>query len=81
MREFFKSDKENIRCAIYGLFDFAAIPENEIDEVIGNDQNPIPFAEFLTPLKFKRPIFSTKLSQNAPCTCGSGKKYKRCCGK
>ncbi|MBI4822647.1 MAG: SEC-C domain-containing protein [Nitrospirae bacterium] len=27
------------------------------------------------------PIHSTKVSRNAPCTCGSGKKYKKCCGK
>jgi preprotein translocase subunit SecA len=25
-------------------------------------------------------ITSTKISRNAPCTCGSGKKYKKCCG-
>lgn len=24
---------------------------------------------------------STALGRNAPCSCGSGKKYKRCCGK
>lgn len=24
---------------------------------------------------------STKVSRNAPCPCGSGKKYKQCCGK
>ena len=24
---------------------------------------------------------SKKISRNAPCTCGSGKKYKHCCGK
>lgn len=24
---------------------------------------------------------SSKVSRNAPCPCGSGKKYKRCCGK
>ena len=24
---------------------------------------------------------STKVSRNAPCPCGSGKKYKKCCGK
>ena len=23
--------------------------------------------------------FSTKVNRNAPCTCGSGKKYKKCC--
>ena len=25
--------------------------------------------------------FSFTPSRNAPCTCGSGKQYKRCCGK
>ncbi|MCX7922654.1 MAG: SEC-C metal-binding domain-containing protein [Clostridia bacterium] len=24
---------------------------------------------------------STKIGRNDPCTCGSGKKYKKCCGK
>ncbi|MFZ3577804.1 SEC-C metal-binding domain-containing protein [Virgibacillus sp. DJP39] len=23
----------------------------------------------------------TKVGRNEPCTCGSGKKYKKCCGK
>lgn len=27
-----------------------------------------------------RPARSTKVGRNAPCPCGSGKKYKRCCG-
>jgi SWIM/SEC-C metal-binding protein len=26
-------------------------------------------------------IFQTSPSRNAPCICGSGKQYKRCCGK
>lgn len=26
------------------------------------------------------PIRSTKVGRNEPCTCGSGKKYKKCCG-
>ena len=26
-------------------------------------------------------IFETKIGRNASCSCGSGKKYKRCCGK
>jgi len=25
--------------------------------------------------------FNAKPSKNAPCPCGSGKQYKRCCGK
>lgn len=27
------------------------------------------------------PRFAGNPAQNAPCPCGSGKKYKRCCGK
>jgi uncharacterized protein YecA (UPF0149 family) len=27
------------------------------------------------------PAIKEKISRNAPCPCGSGKKYKKCCGK
>ena len=26
------------------------------------------------------PVKSSKIGRNAPCSCGSGKKYKKCCG-
>jgi preprotein translocase subunit SecA len=29
----------------------------------------------------KRQAKSTKVGRNDPCPCGSGKKYKQCCGK
>lgn len=28
-----------------------------------------------------KPIISNKIGRNDPCTCGSGSKYKKCCGK
>lgn len=28
-----------------------------------------------------RPVSVSKIGRNDPCTCGSGKKYKKCCGK
>ena len=28
-----------------------------------------------------RPLKSDKVGRNDPCPCGSGKKYKECCGK
>jgi SEC-C motif-containing protein len=28
-----------------------------------------------------KPIIVTKIGRNDPCTCGSGLKYKKCCGK
>ena len=33
-----------------------------------------------TPVK-KKPIRKQKIGRNDPCPCGSGKKYKQCCGK
>lgn len=27
-----------------------------------------------------KPIEAVKIGRNDPCTCGSGKKYKKCCG-
>lgn len=29
----------------------------------------------------QKPIISTKIGRNEPCPCGSGSKYKKCCGK
>jgi SEC-C motif-containing protein len=29
----------------------------------------------------QKPVISSKVGRNAPCTCGSGLKYKKCCGK
>lgn len=31
--------------------------------------------------KAKTPVRSEKIGRNDPCPCGSGKKYKKCCGK
>lgn len=28
-----------------------------------------------------QPVVSTKVGRNEPCPCGSGRKYKKCCGK
>ena len=28
----------------------------------------------------KKPAVSKKVGRNDPCPCGSGKKYKKCCG-
>ena len=28
-----------------------------------------------------KPLFVTKVGRNDPCSCGSGKKYKKCCGR
>jgi len=28
-----------------------------------------------------KPLSVTKVGRNDPCSCGSGQKYKKCCGK
>ena len=35
----------------------------------------------LAPKEKKQHVFEKKPARNAPCPCGSGKKYKHCCGK
>lgn len=40
----------------------------------GEDEDPLP--EPVEPIKG-----SDKPNRNDPCSCGSGKKYKQCCGK
>lgn len=44
-------------------------PEN-IDDIKKLETGEKPVTKFKAPL-----------SKNAPCPCGSGKQYKRCCGK
>ena len=36
--------------------------------------------EVFTPKKIDQKYIGKKMSRNEPCFCGSGKKYKRCCG-
>lgn len=49
-------------------------PDTEEEEDEEEDEEP-EYRE--TP----QPVKSTKIGRNDPCPCGSGKKYKKCCGK
>ena len=55
-------------------------------EIRQNIERKEPAKKLLTndtesePLK-KKPVRKTKIGRNDPCPCGSGKKYKQCCGK
>lgn len=62
--------------AIAGIVDLDAVPEEKKYLELGTDENPLPFIHFLPEL----PGIAGKYSLNDPCPCGSGKKYKRCCG-
>ena len=43
-------------------------------------QQPSQKEEVLEPKKIDSKYIGKKMSRNEPCFCGSGKKYKRCCG-
>ncbi len=44
-------------------------------EIVSSDDAPLPDA----PIEQARG--GTVIGRNDPCSCGSGKKYKKCCGK
>jgi len=50
--------------------------ENDDTHQEAEERQPTSF----TPRAVKVPIRSTKTGRNDPCPCGSGKKYKKCCG-
>ncbi len=53
------------------------IDENVIEEHAATDPEPQPEA----PEKLQPIVAQKKPKRNDPCPCGSGKKYKHCCGK
>lgn len=55
---------------LYGIEQWNEILSHEERLVIKKDFN-----------RSKIVVKETKIGRNEPCTCGSGKKYKKCCGK
>ena len=45
----------------------------------GEAQKPVDAQAVDKPVT-NRPVLNKKVSRNAPCPCGSGKKFKHCCG-
>ena len=72
---------KNPRYFIAGIVDLEAIPASKKHLEIGTDENPVPLVQFLPDLTDKTSDVVKKPARNGNCTCGSGKKYKRCCGK
>ena len=75
-----RGDK-NLRYAIAGLIDLDAIPKDKRHIEIGCDENPMPLVCFLPDLNSKTDTAGKKPQRNDHCLCGSGEKYKNCCGK
>jgi SWIM/SEC-C metal-binding protein len=55
--------------------------ENGWRYIIGFEQDkPEDISDLEKLLNPPAPAQSVKIERNAPCPCGSGKKYKKCCG-
>jgi len=74
-------ENKNLQYVIAGIVDLDAIPEEKQRLEIGTDENPIPLIRFLPELNTNTIIAEKKPGRNEPCICGSGLKYKKCCGK
>ena len=70
----------NLRYVIGGIIDFNAIPQEKRHLEMDIDGNPIPLVNFLPDLNKTTVVSDKKIGRNEPCPCGSGKKYKKCCG-
>ncbi|HYP08335.1 MAG TPA: SEC-C metal-binding domain-containing protein, partial [Bryobacteraceae bacterium] len=42
--------------------------------------NPVFFGDEAAPAEAAAPVPAGKVGRNDPCPCGSGKKFKKCCG-
>ena len=73
-------DGENLKFLVKGIVDLNAIPQDKRHLEIGIDENPVPLVLFLPDLKKATVANKEKTGRNDPCPCGSGKKYKKCCG-
>ena len=71
----------NLQYIVAGIVDLDAIPDDKKHLEIGCDENPVPLVHFLPDLANQPVVTDKKPQRNAPCDCGSGKKYKKCCGK
>ncbi len=72
---------ENLKYLIAGIVDLNSIPKEKRHLEIGIDENPVPLVHFLPDLNTSTVIKEKKIGRNEPCPCGSGKKYKKCCGR
>ena len=72
---------DNLKYLIAGIVDLNSIPKEKSHLEIGIDENPVPLVHFLPDLNKTTFIADIKTGRNEPCHCGSGKKYKKCCGR
>lgn len=73
--------EKNLQYLIAGIVDLNSIPKEKKHLEIGTDENPVPLVDFLPNLNSSTVTKEKKVGRNEPCSCGSGKKYKKCCGR
>jgi len=81
--ELFQDMIERVKEETLGiLFRIQIAEPQKIDEYRQPKEQPMVFSSGEEPVKKKPQKRSTKkIGRNAPCPCGSGKKYKKCCGQ
>lgn len=73
-------NEKEFQFKILGIVDFDAVPEENQKYEFGSDKNPIPLVKFLPDQKTNSQNKEKSIGRNDLCHCGSGKKYKKCCG-
>jgi hypothetical protein len=71
---------DQFKYLIAGIVDLESIPDDKKHLEIGIDENPVPLVRFLPDRNKINFIAEKKPGRNELCSCGSGKKYKKCCG-
>ena len=66
---------DKLRNRLQGRYD---VFDEELDNKLG-EKDLLPWMNVKPQVPFIRE--SPKIGRNDPCPCGSGKKYKKCCGK
>ncbi len=81
--EMFQSMIERVKEETLGiLFRIQIAEPKRIEEIRKPREQPLFFSGSDEPVR-KKPVkrANKKIGRNAPCPCGSGKKYKKCCGR
>ncbi|MGM0653922.1 MAG: preprotein translocase subunit SecA [Thermodesulfobacteriota bacterium] len=65
------------------LFKIQIASPTQVEEMKQEEQQDLTFSSHSDESAPKQPVrrSSEKIPRNAPCPCGSGKKYKKCCGQ
>ncbi len=72
---------ENLKYLIPGIIDLNSVPKGKKHLELGIEGNPVPLVRFLPDLNTSTIVKEKKTGRNEPCPCGSGRKYKKCCGR